>query len=345
MFGECLSLYCGVLGDKMENKVSIIIPAYNAELYLEQCVESILNQTYRNIEVIIINDGSIDKTGEIADRLKIIDERIIVIHNQNKGVSASRNDGLQKSTGDYIVFVDADDFLSDDYVDYMMKLVEATGSVFCLSQNCYTKVNEEQINGDKIETLAPANAIALLLSPRVIVGCWNKIFKKDFLLKQDLVFSTSLFYGEGLTFIVEAAQAAGSVGVGNRKVYYYRRNNEASATTKFNIEKMRNGEIALKNLKDNITLKADVIDTMWLLHMCTFYLGAIVRIKALKLTQAYHTEYKEWSKFLKKNTPSLILKKNISLYRKCMLIAGCVSPGLLAKMDQKRRQNIAQNSV
>ena len=124
----------------MENMVSVIIPAYNVELYLEQCVESILNQTYRNIEVIIINDGSIDKTGEIADRLKIVDERIIVIHNQNKGVSASRNDGLQKSTGDYIVFVDADDFLSDDYVDYMMKLVEVTGSDFCLSQNCYKKV-------------------------------------------------------------------------------------------------------------------------------------------------------------------------------------------------------------
>ena len=332
-------------GDKVENKVSVIIPAYNAELYLEQCVESILNQTYRNIEVIIINDGSIDKTGVIADNLKIIDERIIVIHNQNKGVSASRNDGLQKSSGDYIVFVDADDFLSEDYIDYMMMLVKTTGSDFCMSKNCYTKVNEEQIDEDKIENLVSADAIALLLSPRVIVGCWNKIFKKDFLLKQGLSFSTSLFYGEGLTFIVEAAQAAKLVGVGNRKVYYYRRNNEASATTKFNIEKMRNGEIALKKLKDNIALKADVIDTMWLLHMCTFYLGAIVRMKSLKLTQAYHSEYKEWSKFLKKNVPTLTLKKNISFYRKCMLLAGCISRGLLAKMDKKRRKSIAQNSV
>lgn len=329
----------------MENKVSVIIPAYNAELYLEQCVESILNQTYRNIEVIIINDGSVDKTGEIANRFKTIDERIIVIHNRNKGVSASRNDGLQKSTGDYIVFVDADDFLSVDYIYYMMMLVETTGSDFCLSKNCYTKVEEKQIAEDKIENLVSADAIALLLSPRVIVGCWNKIFKKEFLLKQGLTFSTALFYGEGLSFIVEAAQAAKSVGVGNRKVYYYRRNNEASATTKFNIEKMRNGEIALKKLKDSITKKSTAINTMWLLHMCTFYLGAIVRMKALKLTQAYHTEYKEWSKFLKKNTPALISKKNISLYRKCMLIVGCVSPGLLAQMDKKRRKNIAQNSV
>lgn len=329
----------------MGSKVSVIIPAYNAGLYLEKCVESILNQTYSNVEVIIINDGSNDMTGEIADRLKNKDDRVVVIHNQNKGVSASRNDGLQKSTGDYVVFVDADDFLSEDYIDYMLMMVKITGSDFCLSKNCYTKANEQQIHDDKVEKISSADAIALLLSPQVIVGCWNKIFKKDFLLKNGLTFSTTLFYGEGLTFIVEAAQAASSVGVGNRKVYYYRRNNEASATTKFNIEKMRNGEIALQKLKENIVVKADSIDTMWLLHMCTFYLGAIMRMKTLKQTRIYRTEYKEWSRFLSENVPMLLFKRNVSTYRKCMLIVGCVFPGMLAKLDVIRRRNISANSV
>lgn len=76
-------------------------------------------------------------TGEIADRLKNKDDRVVVIHNQNKGVSASRNDGLQKSTGDYVVFVDADDFLSEDYIDYMLMMVKITGSDFCLSKLLY----------------------------------------------------------------------------------------------------------------------------------------------------------------------------------------------------------------
>lgn len=332
-------------GEKMESKVSVIIPAYNAELYLEQCVNSILNQTYSNIEVIIINDGSSDATGEVADKLRNNDSRVIVLHKPNRGVSASRNDGLQKSTGDYIVFVDADDFLSEDYIDYMLMLVKATSSDFCLSKNCYTKINEQQIADEIVENISSVDAIALLLSPRVIVGCWNKIFKKDFLLKNRLTFSTTLFYGEGLTFIIEAAQAAGSVGVGNRKVYYYRRNNEASATTKFNIEKMRNGEIALWKLKEAISVHDNSIDSMWLLHMCTFYLGAIVRMKALKLTGMYCTEYKEWSRFLKKHTPMLLSKRNISLYRKCMLIVGCIAPSLLAKLDVARRRNISANSV
>lgn len=329
----------------MGSKVSVIIPAYNVELYLEKCVESILNQTYCNVEVIIIDDGSNDATGEVADRLKNKDDRVVVLHNQNKGVSASRNDGLQKSTGDYIIFVDADDYLSEDYVDYMLMMVKTTGSDFCLSKNCYTKANEQQINEDKVEKMSSADAIALLLSPRVIVGCWNKIFKKDFLVNNRLTFSTTLFYGEGLTFIVEAAQAASSIGVGNRKVYYYRRNNEASATTQFNIDKMRNGEIALKKLKENIAVKDDVVDTMWLLHMCTFYLGAVVRIKAHKMKKKYRDEYQSWMRFLRRNTSRLILKKEVSLYRKCMLMAGCFCPNVLAKLDMKRRRNIAQNSI
>ena len=108
---------------------------------------------------------------------------------------------------------------------------------------------------------------------------------------------------------------------------------------------MHNGEIAPRKLKDNIAVKTDAIDTMWLLHMCTFYLGAIVRIKALDMKKTYHTEYKEWSGFLKKNVPLLIWKRNISLYRKCMLIVGCVFPGLLAKMDIARRRNISAKSV
>ena len=147
--------------------------------------QSLIKHIKIYIEVIVVNDGSTDKTSEIADRLKNKDNRVVVIHNPNKGVSASRNDGLQKSSGDYIVFVDADDFLAVDYIDYMLTMANTTDSDFCLSKNCYTKINEKQVDDDTVEVLSPADAIALLLSPRVIVGCWNKIFKKEFLLKKN----------------------------------------------------------------------------------------------------------------------------------------------------------------
>lgn len=329
----------------MESKVSIIVPAYNVEKYIEKCIETILNQTYENIEVIVVDDGSIDKTPFILDEIAKKDNRVRIVHTKNCGVSAARNSALDIASGEYVVFVDGDDYLSCDYVEYMIDLVCKTGKQFCTSKNHYSSINDKQVKNEKVKILSEEEATCYFLSPDVIVYSPNCIISMNLLNTLKLRFSTSLFYGEGLTFTSTLAQHSGGIGLGNRKVYYYRRNNEISATTKFNIEKMRNGEIALNKLKDNITIKSDAIDTMWLLHMCTFYLGAIVRIKALKLIQAYRTEYREWSKFLKKNVPTLILKKNISLYRKCMLIVGCVSPGLLAKMDKKRRKSIAQNSV
>ena len=113
-----------------------------------------------------------------------------------------------------------------------------SGADFCFSKNCYTRSNESQVEQDKIETRSSTDATALLLSPQVIVGCWNKIYKKSFLDQHALRFSTNLFYGEGLSFITAAAQCCDIVGIGCRKVYYYRRNNELSATTKFSIEKI-----------------------------------------------------------------------------------------------------------
>lgn len=206
----------------MEEKnaiISFIVPCYNVEQYIEKCILSIANQTIKDIEIIPIDDGSPDNTGKILDRLANGDSRIKVIHKQNAGVSAARNSGLDVATGEYIVFVDGDDYLAPDYVDYMLKLAYKNDSDFVMSQNCYTQENEPQISKDTIKTMSPSEATALLISPRVIVGCWNKMFKREFINNSALSFSTTLFYGEGLTFITKASQLANSVTVGNRKVY------------------------------------------------------------------------------------------------------------------------------
>lgn len=102
-------------------KVSIIIPAYNAEKYLEKCVKSIINQTYKNIEIIIINDGSKDNTEKVIFNFAFKDNRIKVINRENKGVQYSRKEGIQKSEGEFIFFVDADDWIEDDTIE---KLIE-----------------------------------------------------------------------------------------------------------------------------------------------------------------------------------------------------------------------------
>lgn len=325
--------------------VSIIVPAYNVDKFIEKCLSSILEQTYTNIEVIVVDDGSTDKTGELIDNVSQQDSRVSVIHKKNAGVSAARNSGIEMSTGDYLVFVDADDYIAQDYVEYMLSLIENTGSEFCLSNCCYTKSGEKQTENEYIEKLKPEDATALLLSPDVIVGCWNKIFKRSFLVDNNLKFSTTLFYGEGLSFITTAAQLSNSVGVGNRKVYYYRRNNEASATTKFNIEKIYNGEKALKNIRKQLIINSQKINTMHDLHLCLFYLGAIVKIKNHHLEKKHQQDYKRWSSYLRHNTFKLMTKREISLYRKMMLVGGGVSPWMMMKLDTYRRRHISENSV
>lgn len=329
----------------MEKKTSFIIPAYNAEKYIGQCVASILNQTCGNYEVIIINDGSNDRTLSMLREFEKKDHRICVIDQKNEGVSGARNNGIDAATGDYIVFVDADDYLAPDYLEYMLSLAEKTGADVCISQNCFTRKNEPQAASDEIITLGPGDAVALLLSPRVIVGCWNKIYRTEFVKSHNLRFSTSLFYGEGLLFITNAAQAACCVGVGNRKVYYYRRNNEDSATATFSIEKMRNGEQALRAIRNNIRIDSPKIDSMWRLHISLFSLGAMTRMKTHHLDREHKMDYWHWHQLIAKNLGALLPDREISIYRKMMLLGGLLCPGVVAGLDTVRRKKIRQNSV
>lgn len=105
-------------------EVSIIIPVYNNEQYIEKCIQSVLNQTFENFEVIVINDGSTDKSGEILEKLNREDSRIILIEQKNQGVAVARNRGMNKATGKYITFVDGDDYLKNNYIEKMYNLAE-----------------------------------------------------------------------------------------------------------------------------------------------------------------------------------------------------------------------------
>ena len=102
--------------------VSVIIPIYNVENFVEKCIESILFQTIQNLEIILVDDGSSDGSGDICDVYAKKDARIKVIHKKNGGVSSARNMGISNATGEYICFVDGDDFVADDYIEYLLRL-------------------------------------------------------------------------------------------------------------------------------------------------------------------------------------------------------------------------------
>lgn len=325
--------------------VSIIVPVYNVEKYVEQCILSLLNQTYRNIEIIAVNDGSKDESPQKILDLAKKDKRIKLLNQENKGVSATRNNGLNSADGDFIIFVDADDYLKEDFVEYMLNLINKDTADFAYSIKSFQSEKEKQTEKEIVKTVSGETSVAMLLSPDVTVGCWNKIYRKSFLKKNNLQFLTNLYYGEGLNFIIDSSLKASKVTFGNRKVYCYRKNNDSSATTKFSYDKLQNGEKALKTIEKKINLNNEYIKAMYTLHLSTFYLGTVLKLIENKQVKNYKNDYRRLRKNIKSNLSYIMKSKYVSTYRKTMLLVGTYFPHLLTFANKIRTQRIFKNSV
>ena len=157
-------------------KFSIIIPAYNVADYLENCVESILKQTYDNYEVIIVNDGSTDETGKIADDLSLQFKQINVIHQSNGGASKARNTGMKEVVGDYILFLDGDDFWSDIYFldQVASELNKQLVDVVIFGYSYYYDNEIKEIPVSRLNDLIEATNFGLFNGPN-----WNKCISKE----------------------------------------------------------------------------------------------------------------------------------------------------------------------
>lgn len=247
---------------KSKLKVSVIVPIYNVDKYLPKCIESIQNQTYDNLEIILVDDGSLDNSGNICDNYAKKDNRIVVIHKKNCGVSAARNTGIDIASGEYICFVDGDDYVMEDYVEYLLKLIQINNANISLTTQMFGNYQMKQIKDDSIKVCSGEEATELILCYRIPIGVYCKMFKRTF-LSDKIRFFTDLYIGEGFNFNSYAFQRADHVVIGNRRIYYYRRDNPTSATTKFSIEKWENGLLAIQYLKNNFIIDSKKIYNAW----------------------------------------------------------------------------------
>ncbi|KRN58363.1 glycosyltransferase family 2 protein [Limosilactobacillus secaliphilus] len=324
--------------------ISVIIISYNIEKYISKCIKSVEKQDYTNLEIIVVDDGSTDETPKIIQSMASEDSRLRFFCKENGGPSSARNYGLDVSKGKYVLFVDGDDYVAKDYVSYLYKLIINNNSEFAFSRNLFSSKKQQQITEDKIKVLTPEQATALLMSTTVVVSSYNKIYSSSLLNKHKIRYNEKLFYGEGLSFITTVSQLANNVCVGDRRVYFYRKNNYDSATTAFNIQKIINGEKSIFMIKDNLILSSKMIDDMITLHLAVYYLGACVNLINHNQKSKYKAEYKRWMHYVRVHLPSLLANSNVSLYRKCMLIGGTCFPLLIAKLDIIRRKRIINNS-
>lgn len=220
----------------MGEKISVIVPVYNVEAYLERCVESILQQTYTHFELILINDGSTDSSGQICDHLASQYENIKVYHIENAGVSNARNMGIQLATGSWVTFIDSDDFVTQDYLATLASAVEGLNVGFVIAPLHHIKngiVTDLPPHSGKTELWSTEETMKeLLMTTRTSFFPVAKLFKRDLLA--DEKFNTNYHLAEDALFLTELLLKTRCSSVFIDKPIYYYDHREGSATTSVN---------------------------------------------------------------------------------------------------------------
>lgn len=212
-------------------KVSIVIPIYKAEKYLPTCVDSVLGQTYKDLEVILVDDASPDRCGEICEEYAKKDSRVRVIHKENEGVSKARNAGLAIATGDYVQFVDSDDYLAEDMTKKLVEQMEQQNVDMVLCGFFEKNLNFERVSKAEEQPGIYTREQILINIMRNPYSfhygvLWNKLFKRELLGK--LLFSSDMDFGEDFIFNLHYLAHTEKITVIAEPLYYYIRYNTDS---------------------------------------------------------------------------------------------------------------------
>ena len=205
----------------MKDLISVIIPVYKVEKYLERCVESIQNQTYQNLEIILVDDGSPDNCGKMCDEYAKKDGRIKVIHKENGGLSDARNAGIDIATGEYIAFVDSDDFVSNDYIEYMYQMLIENDAKLAISGVMIIWKDTPITAGIHTNTqvLTPKETFEnLLFAKGIEISAYGKLYHKS--LWEENRFPKGKVY-EDIAIMYKIIEDAKKIVYGDKKCYYY----------------------------------------------------------------------------------------------------------------------------
>ena len=205
--------------------VSIIVPIYNSENYIIGLIKNLTSQTYKNIEIILVNDGSTDNSLKICNELEKKDDRIKVIDKENGGVSSARNKGIEVSNGDYVTFIDADDNIGENYIK---KMVENIEDEYCLIKcNYKNKLKEKILSKDKY--------LEKIISGEILGVCWGYLFNSKLL--KNIYFDKNTSYMEDSIFIVQYLLKIKNVKIIDNDLYIHNYNMESLTVSRNNIEK------------------------------------------------------------------------------------------------------------
>jgi len=284
---------------KKEPLISIVVPVYNAEKYLRECIESVLNQDFSDYELILVNDGSKDKSGDICDEYKKRDPRVVVIHKQNEGPITARKIGVEKATGIYLMSLDSDDYYEQGLLKHISMILEQYDTEAIIfneirfDENGYKKhkclLKKGLYYGESIKKIRDS----LILNDRdkiaIPYGICMKVFLRSLYINFQKTLPKELYKGEDLAVTVPLLEACKSVYVSDIYGYYYRNNPESLMNSFYSNELTQ-----IKILADYLTSKMSIfyesrIDTYVVLHLFD-YLDRLMTID--KRYSTYRREYK-----------------------------------------------------
>lgn len=244
----------------MHNKVSIIVPIYNVEKYLEKCIYSILNQTYQNIEILLVDDCSTDRSGEIARKIELEDTKCKYIKREkNGGLSAARNTGIENATGEYLAFIDSDDWVSKHFIEHMLNLAQKEDDDIIVCD--YIMVTgEKQKTANSLDRITNDSTLNEKIAYIRNHAC-TKLFKRDFWEKQNLMFPESIKRGEDMAITIPLLTRAEKIGIVNEPLYYYLQRESSlsnNSATKIDFKFYDDAyELMQKNKNDKYTLEIE----------------------------------------------------------------------------------------
>lgn len=316
-------------------KISIIVPVYKVELYLEKCVNSIINQTYKNLEIILVDDGSPDNCGAMCEELAKVDNRIKVIHKENGGLSSARNAGIDIATGEYVAFIDSDDWIESDFVEVLEKLLTENDADFSVCGmitdygNAIVKNHINYYKAFKADKKEIFNQI--IINPDFYGYACNKLFKKDIIC--NLRFDETLMSCEDLDFCVRLAAKCNSAVYTNEKFYHYMQHS-ASMTGETGYSPRK---LSVLKAYENILPYYEKYNPENLSIIRKNYLKIAINIKGRML----HNKVKDTEianriqKVINENLKLVLSDKKIKLSTKINIFISNKFPGIILYIKQK----------
>lgn len=299
-------------------KISIIAPVYQVEKYIGQCIESVINQTFKNFELILIDDGSKDKSGNICDEYAKRDKRIHVVHTENKGAASARNRGLDLATGKYIAFVDGDDYLAENMLDKLYKVItqENCDVVVCDFLNLHANPDKDfslQLSDSKVSGREILSHLKNQKNYGVWTIVWNKLYKKEIL--KDLRFPEGKYFEDEI-FSDQLYLRCNEVQVISDVLYYHR----VLETSTMNTQKIRNylDLIDAFQLRINLYLENRLPDDE-VYKVLIYMLEPYTKCAKADFMGNDKERLKQAKRFIRKSS-RILIKKKLSFIKKCSLI-------------------------